>query len=104
LANGKFSAIRILETQHLTLESRPAKRRSRKEVPSKMPTDLKISIDELKKRMAAGEDITFIDTRNPQAWGQSDLMVPKAIRVPLDNLAKHIDELPKNKPIVAYCT
>jgi rhodanese-related sulfurtransferase len=69
-----------------------------------MTTDLKISIDELKKRMAAGEDITFIDTRNPQAWGQSDLIVPKAIRMPLDSLAKHLDELPKNKPIVAYCT
>jgi hypothetical protein len=36
-----------------------------------MPDDLRITVNELRKRMAAGEDFTFIDTRNPQAWAQS---------------------------------
>lgn len=69
-----------------------------------MPDNLRIGIDELKKRIQAGEDIVFIDTRNPQAWGQSDVMLPKAIRVPVDDLDKHIYEIPKDKLIVAYCT
>lgn len=69
-----------------------------------MASDLRISIDDLKKRMAAGEDTIFIDTRNPQAWGQSDVTIPDAIRLTLDNFEKHLDELPKNKPIVTYCT
>jgi len=46
-----------------------------------MADNLRIGIDELKKRMQAGENIIFIDTRNPQAWAQSDVMLPKAIRV-----------------------
>ena len=69
-----------------------------------MSDDLRITIDELRKRMEAGEDFTLIDTRNPQAWAQSDVMVPEAIRVPVDKLEQHIQEIPNDKPIVAYCT
>ena len=29
--------------------------------------ELRIAVDDLRKRMEAGEDL-FIDTRNPQAW------------------------------------
>lgn len=69
-----------------------------------MADDLRITVDELHKRMEAGEDFAFIDTRNPQAWAQSDTMLPEAIRVLVDDLAKHLFEIPKNKPVVAYCT
>jgi rhodanese-related sulfurtransferase len=69
-----------------------------------MANDVRITIDELRKRMEAGEDFAFIDTRNPQAWAQSDTMLPEAIRVPVDDLEKHLSEIPKNKPVVAYCT
>ncbi len=69
-----------------------------------MPDDLRITVDELKKRMEAGEDFVVIDTRNPQAWAQSDVMLPEAIRVPVDNLEEHLREIPKNKSIVTYCT
>jgi len=37
-----------------------------------MPDNLRIAVDELRKRMENGEDFTIIDTRNPQAWSQSD--------------------------------
>jgi rhodanese-related sulfurtransferase len=69
-----------------------------------MPDDVRITVAELKKRMEAGEDFTVIDTRNPQAWAQSDEMVPEAMRVPLHNLDENISTIPKNRPIVAYCT
>lgn len=69
-----------------------------------MASDQRITVDELRKRMEAGEDFAFIDVRNPQAWSQSDTMLPEAIRVPLDDFDKHLSEIPKNKPIVAYCT
>jgi rhodanese-related sulfurtransferase len=54
--------------------------------------------------MEAGGDFTLIDTRNPQAWAQSDVKLPEAIRLPLDQLDQHIHEIPNDKPIVAYCT
>ena len=69
-----------------------------------MPDNLRIALDELRKRMENGEDFTIIDTRNPQAWSQSDERLPDAIRVPLDTLDENLSEIPKNKPIVAYCT
>jgi len=69
-----------------------------------MADNLRIGIDELKKRMQAGEDIVFIDTRNPQAWAQSDVMLPRAIRVPANDLDEHVYEIRKDGTIVAYCT
>ena len=64
----------------------------------------RITVDELKKRMDAGEDFTVIDVRNPQAWAQSDVMLPEAIRVPLEKLEENLPKIPNNKPIVTYCT
>jgi len=69
-----------------------------------MPDTLRITVEELRRRMEAGEDFTIIDTRNPQQWAQSDVRLPEAIRVPVDKLEEKLPELPKDKPIVAYCT
>jgi rhodanese-related sulfurtransferase len=69
-----------------------------------MPDALRITVDELRKRMEAGEDFTVIDVRNPQAWAQSDSKIPEAIRVPMDEWDKHLDQIPKGRPAVAYCT
>lgn len=69
-----------------------------------MSDDLKITIDDLRKRMKAGEEFTFMDVRNPTVWAESDVMVPNARRVRLDNIESHLDEIPKSKQIVAYCT
>jgi len=54
--------------------------------------------------MEAGEDFALIDTRNPQEWGQSDVMLPEALRLPLGNFEEHVYKIPKNKQIVTYCT
>jgi rhodanese-related sulfurtransferase len=54
--------------------------------------------------METGEEFTFIDVRNPQAWAESDGMLPEAIRMPPDKLEENLPKIPKNKPIVAYCT
>jgi rhodanese-related sulfurtransferase len=69
-----------------------------------MPEAPRITADELKKRMEAGEDFTLIDVRNPTAWAESDIMLPEAIRVPLDQLEENLPRIPKSKPVVAYCT
>ncbi|MCU1296513.1 MAG: sulfurtransferase [Acidobacteriaceae bacterium] len=69
-----------------------------------MPDDLRITVDELRKRMEAGEDFTIIDARNPQAWQQSTEKLPGAIRVPVDALDQNLSRIPKDKPIVTYCT
>jgi rhodanese-related sulfurtransferase len=69
-----------------------------------MPDARRITVEELKRRMEAGEDFTVIDVRNPQAWAESDTQIPKAIRVPLDELDENLSRIPKNRPVVTYCT
>lgn len=69
-----------------------------------MPDAPRISVDELRRRMEAGEEFTFLDTRNPQAWAESEVKLPGAMRVPLDNFEAELGRIPKNKNIVAYCT
>jgi rhodanese-related sulfurtransferase len=69
-----------------------------------MPDDLRITVDQLRERMQAGEDFTFIDTRNPQAWAQSQEKLPGAIRLPADASDEALSKVPKNRPAVAYCT
>jgi rhodanese-related sulfurtransferase len=64
----------------------------------------RMAVDELKRRMDGGEDFTLIDVRNPQAWAESDTMLPEAIRVPLDKLETNIPRVPQQRPAVAYCT
>lgn len=69
-----------------------------------MPEAPRITTDDLKARMDAGEDFTVIDVRNPQAWAQSDLMMPGAVRVPLDDFERYLDQIPKDRRVVTYCT
>ncbi|HKW16627.1 MAG TPA: rhodanese-like domain-containing protein [Terriglobales bacterium] len=69
-----------------------------------MPEAPRITADELKSRMQAGEDFVFVDTRNPQAWATSDVKARHAIRVSLDDFEQVLPRLPKSKPIVTYCT
>jgi rhodanese-related sulfurtransferase len=64
----------------------------------------RITPDELKRRMEAGEDFTIIDVRNPTAWAQSDTMIPGAIRLLPDKVEENLSRIPKNKPVVVYCT
>jgi rhodanese-related sulfurtransferase len=63
-----------------------------------------ITTDELKERLDRGEEFTFLDTRNPTAWAESDKKLPNAMRVPADQLAEHLNEVPKDRAVITYCT
>jgi rhodanese-related sulfurtransferase len=65
---------------------------------------LRITADELRRRMSAGEEFTILDARNPQAWAEATDKARGAIRVDLHAGDAALPNLPKNKPIVAYCT
>jgi rhodanese-related sulfurtransferase len=69
-----------------------------------MSTSLRIDVDDLKKRMEHGEDFTIIDVRNPEAWAESDTMIPESIHLRLDELDRNLARIPKSRPVVAYCT
>jgi rhodanese-related sulfurtransferase len=64
----------------------------------------RITVDEVKKRMDKGEAILLIDTRNPHDWGESGVKLPGALRLHYSELEKHLEELPRDRTIVTYCT
>ena len=64
----------------------------------------RVTTDEVKARMDRGEQFTFVDTRNPQAWGEAETKLPGAIRVPADELEEHLSEIPRDRAVITYCT
>ena len=64
----------------------------------------RITVDEVKKKMDKGEPILFIDTRNSHDWSESDVKLPGALRIHFSELEEHLDELPRDRLIVTYCT
>lgn len=68
------------------------------------PESLRISAPDVTKRMNRGEEVFFVDARNPVAWGKADTKLPGAARVPADAVEAHLADIPHNRMIVAYCT
>ena len=64
----------------------------------------RITAEDLKRRMDAQEPLTVLDTRAPDAWKNSDIQIPGSLRVPPDEVAKHLSEIPRNRLVIAYCT
>jgi len=64
----------------------------------------RVTIDEIKERMDRGEQFTFVDSRNPQAWAEAETKLPGAIRVPADEVEQHLAEIPHDRTVITYCT
>lgn len=67
----------------------------------------KLTPDQVKAKLDAGEPVTFLDDRSPKAWDASDVEIPGALRVPPDEAEQHLAELgavPRSATIVTYCT
>ncbi len=64
----------------------------------------RVTVDEVRERMDRGESFTFIDTRNPQAWGEAETKLPGAIRIPAEEVEQHLDEIPHDRTVITYCT
>lgn len=59
-----------------------------------------ISAQELRRRLRHGE-VVLLDVRPPVEYGAAHL--PGALSMPLEELEKRLEELPRDMPIVAYC-
>lgn len=60
-----------------------------------------VSSLEVKRRLDAGEDFVFLDVRSPAEHQQERL--PGTVLIPLGALRARLDELPREKEIVAFC-
>ena len=68
------------------------------------PEPLRVTAEEVIERMNRGEEVYFVDARNPQAWAEADTKLPGAVRVPADAVEQHLADMPRDRMIVAYCT
>ena len=64
----------------------------------------RVTVDEVKERMNRGEAFTFIDTRNPTAWGEANTKLPGALRIQGSEVDQHLDEIPHDRTVITYCT
>jgi rhodanese-related sulfurtransferase len=64
----------------------------------------RITIEDLKRRMDAHETLAVLDSRAPDAWNSSESQIPGSIRVPPDEVSKHLSEIPRARLVVPYCT
>ena len=58
----------------------------------------RVTIDEIKERLDRGEEFTFLDT------SKAETKLPGAIRVPADEVEKHLSEISHERTVITYCT
>jgi membrane protein DedA with SNARE-associated domain/rhodanese-related sulfurtransferase len=64
----------------------------------------RISVGDLYALMEAGEQPIVVDVRSPTARTLEPRWIPGAIHVPVDDVSRHLAELPRDREIVVYCT
>jgi membrane protein DedA with SNARE-associated domain len=64
----------------------------------------RITPEELKQRLDAGEDVTVIDLRHSVEFGADNVKVPGAIHVDPEDIEQRHLEIPRDRDIVLYCT
>ena len=61
----------------------------------------RVTVDELKKMLDAGKAVIY-DTRAKGAYDAEH--IKGSLSLPFDQVATHVEELPKDKTVVFYCT
>ena len=71
---------------------------------TEMRTFPRVTVEQLKQWMDAGEPLFFIDARSSDAWNTGTTKVPGALRVPPHDVESHLGEIPKDRRLIIYCT
>jgi len=64
----------------------------------------RLQVSDVNALLERGEPVAFIDSRNPIAWGSSKVKLPGALRIPIDEVERHLPTLPRDRRLVVYCT
>jgi 3-mercaptopyruvate sulfurtransferase SseA len=64
----------------------------------------RISIQELKRKLDAKEKIVILDNRTGSSWIGSLVKIKGAIHMPGDQVSARIEEIPKDREVITYCT
>jgi sulfur-carrier protein adenylyltransferase/sulfurtransferase len=64
----------------------------------------RVTVDEVLERLKRGEPLAFVDVRNPTEWGNAQTKLPGAIRVPAEEVEQYLNEIPRDRAVITYCT
>lgn len=64
----------------------------------------RVTPDELKCMLDAGEDVTILDLRNALEFEREALKIPSAIRMSLQDVEARHEEIPRERDIILYCS
>ena len=64
----------------------------------------KITVDELKQRMDAGDLITVVDVRHPLALELDPETIPGALNFLMEEIEHRHQEIPRDRDIILYCS
>jgi hypothetical protein len=64
----------------------------------------RITVAELLARLDKQAPVVIIDSRSEGSWEGSDKQIKGSVRIPIDQLDARMNELPKDKEIVIYCS
>ncbi len=63
----------------------------------------RISPDDLKRKLDAGEDLTIIDVRHALEFEAETLTIPGALYLPFEKLQKDHPPIAPGREVVLYC-
>jgi rhodanese-related sulfurtransferase len=64
----------------------------------------RISPEESQKRVEVGEPVLFLDSRSAAEWEQSNEQLPGSMRVLAAEVPDRLQEIPRDRTIITYCT
>jgi hypothetical protein len=117
-----FGVLLNLETQASTLTlavsgqtkatgGAKKQRAKAKPVPSEAPPQAsenadieRITVEELKAKIARNEVLTIIDDRSEGSYEASETQIKGSIRMTVDEIQSRLKEVPRNREIITYCT
>lgn len=70
----------------------------------KMLRMARISVEDLYRLMQGGVAPVIVDVRSQTARNLEPRWIPGAIHVPLNDVARHLRDLPRDRDIILYCT
>jgi membrane protein DedA with SNARE-associated domain len=64
----------------------------------------RITVDELKKKIDAGEELVIVDLRHSMDFEADPETIPGAFRMDAKDLQEKSDPLPRDREVILYCT
>jgi membrane protein DedA with SNARE-associated domain/rhodanese-related sulfurtransferase len=64
----------------------------------------RISVEELRRQMDGGVAPVIVDVRSSTALSLELRRIPGALHVPVQDAARHLSDLPRDREIILYCT